>query len=113
MHSTKTYLRIKILSLAAEAKIIRAEEAKWIMKDGKRNHPIRLGLKQHRKFDVRNEQRSALLAYAFLRGRRYKQLEAKCYTKPNWDRVRDLVTKYGTNPDRGQVNDQLRVWYGN
>ena len=113
MFSTKTYLRIKILSLQAEARLIRREEARWVKRDGKKDHPIRMGLMVHRKRDVRNEQRSALLAYAFLRGRKYNQLEKKCYTQPNWQRVIDLATKYGGNIDRKEVSDQIRVWYGN
>lgn len=116
MHTTKTYLRIKILSLQAEAKLIRREEARWIIK-GRRDHPIRLGLKAHRKWDVRREQRASLLAYGFLRGRKYKQIEAKCHTPPNWVRVADLVAKYGGtgtgNKERLAVLDQLRAWYGN
>lgn len=113
MYTKKTYLRIKVLSLAAEAKLIRAEEARWIKRDGKKDHPIRMGLMNHRKWDVRNEQRSALLAYAFLRGRQYKQLERKCYTKPNWNRIIDLAAKYGAEADRKVVADQIRVWQGN
>ena len=110
--SKKTYLKIKILSLQAEARIIRREEGRWII-NGKRNHPIRLGLRIHRKGEVRREQRSALLAYAFLRGRRYKQLEATCYETPHYQRVRDLVCKYGTNDNRDAVWQELRVWFGN
>ena len=113
MHTKKTYLRIKVLSLAAEAKLIRNEEARWVKKDGKKDHPIRWGLHHHRIFDVRNEQRAALLAYGFLRGRRYKQLEAKCYTQPKWGRVLALVTKYGANPDQEAMFEELRVWRGN
>jgi hypothetical protein len=112
MFTTKTYLRVKILSLAAEAQIIRREEKRWIIK-GKKNHPIRMGLKAHRKNEVRTEQRSALLAYAFLRGQKYKQLEANCYTTPNWLRVADLATKYGSNSDRKAVYEEIRVWRGN
>jgi hypothetical protein len=81
--------------------------------NGKKNHPIRMGLMTHRKFEVRPEQRSALLAYGFLRGRRYKQLEAKCHTEPNWNRVRDLVAKYGSEQDRKMIADSLHLWRGN
>jgi hypothetical protein len=54
--------RVKIKSLAEEAKIIRAEE---------RRHPggswIRGSLRDHRTRVVRNEQRATLIAYAFVR----------------------------------------------
>jgi hypothetical protein len=45
--------------------------------------------------DVRRESRIANLAYGFLRGRSYRALEAKCYEEPNWQRVAELVRKYG------------------
>jgi len=114
-HTTKTYLRIKIVSLMAEAKLIRREEKRWI-RNGLKNHPIKMGLAAHRRFDVRNEQRAALLAYAFLRGRRYKQLEPKCYLPPNWSKVESLVAKYGgydTSNPRAVIAEELRVWRGN
>lgn len=110
MFSKKTYLRIKILSLQAEARIIRREEARWVTKDGRRDHPVRMGLMAHRKQEVRPEQRAALLAYAFLRGRRYRQLEAKCRLQPNWQRVIELATKYGTEADRKIVGKQVELW---
>ncbi len=52
----KTYLKIKISSLAAEARIIRREEQRW-----PGDHQIRTGLHEHRVIDVRREARSALL----------------------------------------------------
>ena len=52
-------------------------------------------LMYHRKWDVRNEARAAQLAYAFVRGRSYKQTESKCHHEPNWIRVKKLIQKYG------------------
>lgn len=112
MHTKKTYLKIKICSLQEEARIIRREEQRWII-GKRRNHPIRMGLMFHRKWDVRREQRSALLAYGYLRGRRYKQLEAKCFQQPNWDRIIELIAKYGTTTDKKAIGEQLRIWRGN
>jgi len=86
----KVYLKIKIMSLAAEARIIRKEERKW---PGPSD--VRQGLHQHRMIDVRRECRVANLAYGFLRGRSYGALEAKCYEEPNWQRVAELVRKFG------------------
>ena len=86
----EVYLKIKIMSLAAEARIIRTEERK---RPGPSD--ARQGLHQHRVQDVRRECRSASLAYGFLRGRGYRALEAKCYEEPRWGRVIELVRKYG------------------
>lgn len=83
----RIYLKVKIKSLAEEAKIIRKEEA--------RNPEFRLGLAEHRKGIVRNEARHTLLAYAFLRGKDYKQVEPKCHEKPEWSRVESMIIKYG------------------
>ncbi len=66
----KTHLKIKIKSLAAESRIIRLEEKKW-----RGGHPMRISLWDHRVKAVRNEARAALLAYGFLRGRTYRQVE--------------------------------------
>lgn len=90
----KVFLKVKIKSLAAEAVIIRREERRF----KKRNHPVRLDLAAHRRFAVRPEARDALLAYGFLRGRAYKQIEAKAHKPPNWQNVSRLAAKYGT-PD--------------
>src|SRR5262245_8468381 len=86
----KVYLKIKIMSLAAEARIIRKEERKWPGPSDARQ-----GLHQHRVIDVRRECRIANLAYGFLAGRSYRALEAKCYEQPNWQRVAELIRKFG------------------
>lgn len=86
----KVYLKMKIMSLAAEARIIRAEEKKW-----PGEHTARYGLHEHRIHDVRPEARHALLAYGFLRGRSYRQLEAAAARPPDWERVGQLVEKFG------------------
>lgn len=90
---SKTYLKIKIMSLAAEAKIIRREERRWYGSSGTRS-----GLRNHRVFEVRSEARAAQVAYAFVRGRTYAQLERSPLTTPRWDRVLTLVRRYGTTP---------------
>lgn len=102
---SRTYLKVKIKSLAAEARIIRHEEAKFPR--GRRNHQVSEGLRQHRRHDVRNEARWAQLAYGFLRGRPYHVMEAKTYSEPDWTRVAGLATKYGP----GKVTyDHMIMW---
>jgi hypothetical protein len=81
-------LKVKIKSLAAEAKIIRLEETR--SKGSQRQ-----SLYFHRIYDVRQEARLSQLAYAFLRGREYSQVESKNSKLVNWDRLIKLVEKFG------------------
>lgn len=66
--------RVKIKSLAEEARIIRHEERRM---KGQNNDGYRGELRYHRISVVRDEQRATLLAYALLRGVPYSALEAK------------------------------------
>ena len=86
------YLKVKLKSLAAEAKIIRLEETR--SRGGIRN-----GLHEHRVGIVRFESRHTHLAYAFLRGKEYEQVEKTCKTPPDWRRVYKMVKKYGSGWD--------------
>lgn len=82
-------LKVKIKSLAAEATIIRREErlAKTV--------ETRASLHQHRVGVVRYEARHSLLAYGYLRGRSYRQIEASCKRSPDWSSVERMIKKYG------------------
>lgn len=81
-------LRVKLKSLAAEAKIIRREEQRsW----GSFRDELRL----HRVGTVRQAARETHLAYGFIRGRALEQMEAKAAVKPDWEAVRKMVKKYG------------------
>ena len=103
----KIYLKIKIMSLAAEARIIRTEEKKW-----PGEHPARHGLHRHRMHEVRSEARHALLAYGFLRGRTYRRLENKAARAPDWDRVQKLAEKFGATAkaDLPMVAQRFAQW---
>jgi len=110
---SKIYLKVKIKSLAAEARIIRHEEhrARKYDVDGA---PSLLfwGLRSHRTCDVRREARASLLAYGFLRGRTYALMEAKSYDDPPMSRVAELVKKYGLlkPPPNRSLADLLGDW---
>lgn len=82
------FLKVKVKSLAAEAAIIRMEE-------GRSRGELRSSLRWHRQYDVRREQRAAQLAYGYLRGVAMTRIEPGAKTKPDWDRVRALVKKFG------------------
>ena len=123
----KIHLKMKICSLAEEARIIRRMEKRivkrrrhWAKKTDTsvdmRSEPMRLSLQQHRQFVVRLEARNSNLAYGFLRGRTYKQVEDrhrpvdKQRSRPaSWSRVADLVAKYG-NMDKRIAAQKLAEW---
>ena len=99
----KSYLKMKVMSLAEEAKIISKEEKRWLRKaaanrakqqDPKYAEDNFLGLSVHRRRDIRKEARSAHIAYSFLCGRSYSEIERFAHTEPDWKRVKKLVTKY-------------------
>lgn len=126
-------LRVKIKGLAREAADIRREERKALGRNrpgpafkpsggpGGAKRPKRqaskyrdldlyLTLRSHRTTEVRDEQRAALLAYAFLRGVPYRSVEpmtdwmrrggwyAATARAKLWERVRSLVEKFGGVP---------------
>lgn len=94
MKDKRYALKVKIKSLAAEAKIIRFEERKR-----PRGSYERMDLAEHRRGIVRTAARETLLAYGFLRGRSYESMEAKCHEAPNWAAVKKMVEKYGARWD--------------
>lgn len=112
---SKIYLRVKIKSLAEEAKMIRLEEhrqkAYRKRKGLSRPTPEFWSLREHRTIDVRNEARASLLAYAYLRGMAYHRCEhPKSKLDPNiLVRASKLAEKYGP---RGQIGvlAEMKAW---
>lgn len=103
------YLKIKVVSLAAEAALIRREERKLKRSKTPRATAARAGLSDHRRGLVRVEARNACLAYAFLRGRAYRQVEAKAFSLPDWSRVGKLVERYAEG-DKREVMRRFSEW---
>ena len=99
-----THLKVKIKTLAAEARIIRIEE--------RRAHTpeARMGLADHRKGIVRHVARHALLAYGFLRGMKYHRMEARCTPgyEPDWAQVAKVAKRFGGAWDQ----DVFDEWKG-
>lgn len=103
----KSYLRVKIKSLAEEARIIRVEERRTKAHRASvtehQGEPKAIeslttefeGLHRHRTIDVRDESRVALLAYAILRDRPYIRVEPPASRKPNVGRIAELIARYG------------------
>jgi hypothetical protein len=131
------YLKIKVVSLAAEATLIRNAEnrikfgreieysyvnektgetvTKQKRVKRKRNEiqdAVFWGLRNHRIEDVRSEARAAQVAYGYLRGKTYEQVEGGTLTSPNWSRVYTLVEKYGRHTNRRLDHQAVREWSG-
>ena len=102
-------LKVKIKSLAAEARIIRLEE-----KRSKPGSKEQCELHTHRVLDVRKEQRLSLLAYAFIRGRSLDRCERHSATKPDWQRVAKLIEKFGVitylKSEKDQQMQRFNEW---
>lgn len=85
-------LKIKIKSLAEESRIIRRQEQKM---RGKNWGPKSAVLREHRLCVVRPASRDTHVAYGYLRGRTYAQLEGSAKTQPNWSAILKMVRSYG------------------
>lgn len=116
----KEHLKIKILSLAAEARIIRHQEvrarndARRITKKRGPGHSdvrneIRQSLYLHRINVVRRECRTANLAYGFLRGTPYIAMERKAHSEPDWSGVLKMICRF-SNRKHTDVWPEMRAW---
>lgn len=96
-----TKLKIKLKSLAAEARIIRKEElknkGKWSWKAE--------SFHSHRVNRLRPITRATHIAYGLLRGLEYHQIEQTSKTTPHWGKVREMINKYSLN--LGERKDNL------
>ena len=100
-------LKIRLKELAYEGTCIRKEEARARERSLKcraaeqeqwenEHRSDFWALRHHRTGPVRIAARETLLAYCYLRGKRYRQVEASCHQPPNWDQVKRLVMKFGS-----------------
>ena len=97
-------LRVKLKSLAAESLIIKREILRY------RDDLIRQKLHLHRVHNVREEARATNVAYGFLNGLAYGDIEASCYEEPKWHRVEAMVKKYGTEGTAEERIAALTEW---
>lgn len=89
LQDNREYLRVKVKSLAEEARIIRKEETRTY-------GAIRDGLHLHRVGVVRYEARATHLAYGLIRGRALERIEkSDSRTDHLWKKVRAMIEKYG------------------
>ena len=103
-----TMLKIKLKSLAEEARIIRHQERKmrgvnW----GGQSATFR----NHRIMVVRFEARATHIAYGYLRGLEYLQIERTCHDigcsldKELWNKVEGMVKRYGSLRDSEKISN--------
>ena len=92
MKTQLIHLRIKIRSLADEARSIRQEARKT-------TGMVKWGLNNHRTMVVRPHSRHNLLAYGLLRGVPYEVIEKKCQLAPNLSGIEKHARKFGGTDD--------------
>jgi len=113
-------LRVKIKSLTEETKIIRHEDrvAKWhahaarnrAKQEMAEKHELHnFNLHHHRIVDIREEARASHLAYGFLRGKSYREMEHFSYTQPNWYKIEKMISKY-CDQDWRTVGQRFAQW---
>lgn len=115
MRSRIRMLKVKVKSLATEAAIIRLEERRS-------KGVLRNSLCEHRRGIVRHEGRHAQLAYGYLRGRSYEQVEPGCKKPFDVAKVKSMVERFGATWDDSEDHklymarkkfevDQFDNWY--
>jgi hypothetical protein len=106
-------LRVKIKSLAAEARIIAREERRVLSRIRRGGDPAAgwltfRHLHDHRRRVVGTAAREALLAYAFLRERPYATVEPPNSRQPDWDSVYRVAERFAPPADRGLLDPERR-----
>jgi hypothetical protein len=107
--SRATHLKIKLKTLAAEARIIRKEERKALKagrnglasdrNDYERHYRAYESLREHRTGVVRSTARVNNIAYGFLRGQAYCDIENRTKSEVDLVAVLKLVKRFGTRED--------------
>ena len=110
------HLKIKFKYLSEESRIIKREELKLRRKIQSRiegreaRQLLRQSLHEHRKNVVRPAARSTHLAYGFLRGRSYRQMEdERTRTVPDWAAVEKMALRYGQSDSR-DIKQRFEEW---
>lgn len=102
----RVFLKIKIKTLAAESRFIRTTGDRL---HGPEHGSTRNALAEHRRGTVRRAARNTLLAYGFLRGRTYREMEPRCDSEPNWTEVARMVAQYGVTMSDGETLREYRA----
>jgi len=103
-----SHLQVKVWNLAQEAHYIRSKEKKWKdraraarakAKDPKFSEDNFWSMRNHR-MELRVESRCSQLAYGFLRGRKYHQMEDVAYSAPDWSRIENIAKRFSQDDPR-------------
>jgi len=102
------HLKIKIKTLGAESRFIRQGEiqhrnqarkarakGRWTI--ARRHETEHWWLYTHRLHTVQPAARTNHLAYGFLRGRSYSEMEAKARIEPDWKAIEKVVRRFDGN----------------
>ncbi len=117
MNHRLTHLKINLCSLAAESRLIRAEELRLVRRA--REAPeeraeqigwLRESLCEHRRGHVRSETRHRHLAYGFLRRVPYESMEASCRAEPEWSRVKRIAEKFNGGESPVELTERFEAW---
>jgi hypothetical protein len=110
MNARNLHLKIKIQTLADEARHIRRDErkalsrARYLNKKGSEKtlaaYRVYEDLNDHRRGVVRDAARHNQLAYGCLRGTPYEKIERYCEEAPNWGEVRKIAIRFGGDPEK-------------
>jgi hypothetical protein len=116
-------LKCKAIALAEESKAFKKQEQrekrlyrKWkaAAAAGKakfeRNLTVYNGIRDHRLMMVRKEARCSLLAYGFLKGLKYQEMENFSWSQPNWDRVEKLALRYANRSTEQDIKQTFAQW---
>lgn len=95
-------LRVKIKSLAEEARIIRQEEKRYRGDSSERG-----SLHWHRISIVRDESRAAQLAYAYLRRKPYRSVEQAAKKPVDVKRLTAIVKSFGGYSSESGLDEWL------
>lgn len=114
-----TELKVKIKSLAAEARIIVHEEQRVLRRaahlaatespKGAAAWVAYRSLRDHRRAVVGTAARRSLLAYGFLRGLAYARIEPSNSSIPDWDAVWRVAERFASSPGQARVDDVERT----
>lgn len=115
-------LKCKALALGAEAREFKKQERhcldrakKWEARAkigrAKAERAAQYGIREHRLMAVRTEARRNNLAYGFLLGRKYEQIERFSWTQPNWDKVLASAITYSGEPEQ-VTRQKFAEWIG-
>jgi hypothetical protein len=133
----KSHLKVKVVSMSMEMTYIRRQEGKWKSRARyarqKQKHDSILYAERNfwshhwHRHELKTEARSAHLAYGYMKGRSYSQMENVCYgplkgygsSEPNWEAIEAMVERFTMDETHPQTwmqvfaewLDEAKKWY--